>query len=100
MNLAHETLLFSVIPPGGPPDQDLVRNVSQHVAPLIYPGGVGTLGGHGTTLRVLGRLKDEGDILPTSSLPTLISDSAMWKERYGKDISQEAWEMSKRSETI
>ena len=68
------------IPPGRPPDLELVRNVSHHGAPLIDPGGVGALGGHGITLRVLGRLKEEGDILPTSSLPTLISDLTLRKE--------------------
>ena len=52
MTLAHETLMFSGKPPERPPDQEMVRNVSQHVAPLIDPGGVGTLGGHGTTQRV------------------------------------------------
>ena len=31
-------------------------------------------------LRVLGRLKEERDILPTSSLPTLISDSMLWED--------------------
>ena len=60
---------------------------SQHVAPLIDPGGVGALRGHGTTLRVLGRLKEEGDILPTSSLPTLISDLALRKEQQREDRS-------------
>ena len=64
-----------------------MRNLSQHVAPLIDPGGLGTLGGHGTTQRVLGRLKEEGDILPLSSLPTLTSDSALWQKQQGKDSS-------------
>jgi len=58
-----------------------VRNVSQHVTPLIDPGGVGKFGGHGTTLRVLGRLKEEGDILRASSLPTLTSDLALRKKQ-------------------
>ena len=43
------------------------------------------MGGHGTVLRVLGRLKEEGDILPTSSLPTLISDFTLIKEKHGED---------------
>ena len=38
---------------------------------------MGALGGHETTLRVLGRLKEEGDILPTSSLPTLTPHLAL-----------------------
>ena len=81
MTLAHETLLFCGKPPGRSRDQNLVRNVSHHGTPFIDLGGVGALGGHGTMLRVLGRLKEEGDILPTSSLPTLISDFALVKEK-------------------
>ena len=77
MTLVHETLLFSGIPPGRPPDQELVRNVSQHVAPLIDLGGMGTLGGHDTAQGVLGRLKEEGDILPISLLPTLTKHIAL-----------------------
>ena len=38
-------------------------------------------------LRVLGRLKEEGDILPTSSLPTLISDISVRKEQQGQDCN-------------
>ena len=72
MRLLHGTLLFSGKPPGRPPDSDLVRNVSQNDAPNIYPGGMGALEDQDIALRVLGRLKEEGDILPTSSLPTLI----------------------------
>ena len=40
MTLAHETLLFCGKPPRRPPDQEFVRNVSQHVSPLIDLGGV------------------------------------------------------------
>ena len=47
ITLAHDTLLFSGIPLGKPPDQELVRKVSQNVSQLIDLGGVGTLGGHG-----------------------------------------------------
>ena len=63
-----------------------MRSLSQHVAPPIDLG-VGTFGGHGTVQRVLGRLKEEGDILPKSSLPTLISDSALRREKHGEDRS-------------
>ena len=87
MTLAHETLFFCGKPLGRPPDQTLVRYVSNYDAPFIDPGGMEALGGHDTTLRVLGRLKEEGDILPTSSLPTLISNYALWKGKHGKDSS-------------
>ena len=33
----------------------------------------------------MGRLKEEGDILPTSSLPTLISDSTLWEEMHERN---------------
>ena len=49
MRLAHETSLFCGKPLGRPPDPELVRDVSQHVTPLIDPGGVGTLEGCDTT---------------------------------------------------
>ena len=49
-----------------------VGDVSQHDNPSIDLGGMGGLEDHVTMLRVLGRLKEEGDILPTSSSPTLI----------------------------
>ena len=60
-----------------------MRNVSQHVAPLIDLGGVGTLGGRGTAQRVLGRLKEVGDILPLSSLPTLTPHLALREDATG-----------------
>ena len=43
------------------------------------------MGGNCTALIVFGRLKEEGDILPTSSLPTLISYSALWEEKHGRN---------------
>ena len=85
MRLLHGTLLFSGKPPGSPPDSNLVRDISQHDAPSIDPGGMGALEGNGTTLEVLGRLKEEGDILPRSSLPTLISYFALWEENHGRN---------------
>ena len=33
----------------------------------------------------MGRLKEEGDLLPTSSLTTLISDSTVWEEKHGRN---------------
>ena len=38
-------------------------------------------------LGALGRLKEEGDILPKSSLPTLISNIALRKKHQGQDCS-------------
>ena len=58
---------------------------SQHVAPLIDLGEVGALGDYCTTLRVLGGLKEKGDILPTSSSPTIISYISLRKEQQGQD---------------
>ena len=75
--------LHGGIPPGRPPDQELMRNVSQHAAPLMDPGGVGTLEGHSTSQRVLGRLKEEGEILPLSSLPTLTPHLALREDATG-----------------
>ena len=83
--LLHGTLLSSGKPPGRPPDSDLVREISHHDAPSIVLGGMGALEDHDTTLRILGRLKEEGDILPISSLPTLISDFALWEEMHVKN---------------
>ena len=50
----------------------------------IDPGGAGTLGGHGTMQRVLGRLK-EGGILPLSSLPTLTTHFALREDATGME---------------
>ena len=75
--LGLDVSLHGGIPPGRSLDWRMIKEFSQNVAPLIDLGGVGALGGHGTTLRVLGKLKEEWDILPTSSLPTLTSDIAL-----------------------
>ena len=77
MRFMHGTLLSSGKPPRRPPDSDFVGDLSQHDAPSTNPGGMGALEYNDTLLGVLGRLKEEGDLLPTSSLPTLISDSAL-----------------------
>ena len=62
-----------------------MRDVSQQVATLIDPRGARTLGGLGTMQRVLGRLKEEGDILPISLLPTLTTHLVMIKYVSGMD---------------
>lgn len=67
MRLLHGTLLSSGKAPVRPLDSDLVIFISQHDAPIIYPGGMGALEGNDTTLGVFDRLKEEGDLLPTSS---------------------------------
>ena len=85
MRLLHGTLLSSGKPPGRPPDSNLVRDISQHDAPSIDPGGIGSLEDKATMLGVLGRLKEEGDLLPTSSSPILISNSTPWKEEKGRN---------------
>ena len=54
-----------------------MRDLSHQVAPLIDQVGVKTLGGFGTAQRILGRLKEEGYILPLSSLPTLTAHLAL-----------------------
>ena len=60
-------------------------DISQYVTPLIDPGGVSTLGGLGTSQRVLGRLKEEGDILPILVLPTLTKKIAQREDVPGMD---------------
>ena len=85
--LDDDVSLHGEISPRRPPDQQMMRDASHFEAPFIDFRGVETLGGHFTVLRVLGRLKEERGILSTLSLPTLISDSALWQEQHGKDIS-------------
>ena len=43
------------------------------------------MGGLGTMQRVLGRLKEEGDILPISILPTLTKHLALREDVSGMD---------------
>ena len=76
--LGLDVSLHGGIPPGRPPDWEIHKEFSQHVSPLIDPGGVVIVGGHCTVLRVLGILKEERGILSTSSLSTLISNYALW----------------------
>ena len=85
MRLLHGTLLSSGKPPRRPPDSDLVGDISQHDAPSIDLGGIGALEDNDKVLEVLGRLKEEGDLLPISSSPTLISDFVVWEEKNGRN---------------
>ena len=85
MRLLHGTLLFSGKPPKRPPDSDLVIKISKHDAPRIDPRGMGALEDLETMPGVLGRLKEEGEIIPTSSLPTITSDLALRKEKQRDD---------------
>ena len=62
-----------------------MRNFSQHVAPLIDPRGVGTLGGLDIAQTVLGRLKEEGYILPISVLPTLTPHISLREDASGME---------------
>ena len=71
MRLLYGTLLSSSKPPRRPPDSFFVGDVSQHDAPNLDPRGMGALAENDTMLGVLVRLKEEGDILPISVLPTL-----------------------------
>ena len=85
MRLTHETSLFYGKTLGRPPDPELVRDISHYVTPFIDPGGVGILEGYYIVERFLGRLEEEGDILPLSSLPTLtphiaLREYASWLE--------------------
>lgn len=72
---------------GSPLDQQMMRDALHLEALLIDFRGVETFGELGTVLGVLGRLKEERGILSTSSLPTLISDFVLWKEKHGRDRS-------------
>ena len=85
MTLAHDKLIFRDIPPRRPSYQEFMGDFSQQVAPLIDPGGVRTLGELGTMQRVLGRIKEEGDILPISVLPTLTKYLALREDVSGMD---------------
>ena len=62
-----------------------MRDLSQHDAPNLDPGRMGTLEDKNIVLEGLGKLKEEGDLLPLSSSPTLISDSALWEEKNGRN---------------
>ena len=85
MRFLHGTLLSRGKPLGRPLDSVFVGDISQHDVPIIDQRGIGALEDHDTAFGVLGRLKEEGDILPTSSLPTFISDSALWEEKHGRN---------------
>ena len=75
--MLHETSQYCGKPPGRPPNPNLVRDVSHHDKPFIDPEGMGALEDPDTMLRVLGRLKEDEDILPLSSLATLTSHTAL-----------------------
>ena len=62
-----------------------MRDASHQVAPLIGPREVRTLGGLDTTQRVSGRLKEKGEILPISVLPTFTKHLALRKDVSGMD---------------
>ena len=55
MGLSHETSLSCGIPPGRPPDSDLMKDVSCIDAPFIDPRRKGALEDHATALRVWGK---------------------------------------------
>ena len=59
---------------------------SQLVAPNLNTGGTGAPEDKATALEGLGKLKEEGSLLPLSSLPTLISVSALWEEKKGRYV--------------
>ena len=86
MRLLNGTLLSSGKPHGRPPDLVFVGNRSPHDAPNKNTRGMGALEDNNTTLGGLGRLKEEGDLLPLSSSPTLISDSVVWEEDNGRNV--------------
>ena len=76
--LDDDVSLHGDIFPGRPLDQQRRMDASLVEAPLSVFKEVGTLGEPDTVLGVLGRLKERGSILSTSTLPTSISDSALW----------------------
>ena len=83
--LSLDVSLHGGIPPGRPTDWEINKYLSQHDAALIYLAHEGALRYHDIALRVWGRLQEEGDIIPTFSSPTLISDSVLWEEKQEKD---------------
>ena len=77
MRMIHETSLSCGKPLERPLDSYLVKDVSHLDAPFIDPRRMGALEDQNAALRVLGRLKEEGDILQLPSLPTLSSHTAL-----------------------
>ena len=71
--------LHGGIPPGRPLDLDLVRGILPYGSPLLGSEEVNTLEESCTTQRVWDRLKEEGDILPFSTSPTLTTHTALTK---------------------
>ena len=74
MRMVLEASLSSGKPPGRPLDSDSVGKFSQLATPNSDPGGIGALEYKATVLGDLGKLKEEGNLLPLSSSPTLFSD--------------------------
>ena len=66
MRLLHGTFLSSGKPPGRPPDLDILGKTSQCAAPNSDPRGIGARKETSTTLGGLGKLKEEGNLLPLS----------------------------------
>ena len=84
MRFLHGTFLSSGKPRGRPLDSDLVGKTSQCVAPNLDPRGIGAKKDKATVLRGLGQLKEEGNLLPLSLSPTLISEYVLWEKNNGR----------------
>ena len=84
-SLDDDVSLHRDILSGRPLDQQKRMDASSVEAPLSDFRGVGTLGELDTVLGVLGKLKEEEYLLPISSSPTLISGSALWEEKNGRN---------------
>ena len=69
--------LHGGIPPGRPPDLEMVGEIFPIGSPLLDSGGVNTLEESGTVQRVWDGLKEERYILPFLASPTLTTYVAL-----------------------
>ena len=79
MGRSYETSLSCGVPPGRPPDSDLVKYVSCIDAPFIDPRREGALEHHASALRVWGNYKEKEIIFPLTSLSILSTHTALRK---------------------
>ena len=75
--LDHDFTVFRGIQPRRPPDQKLVKEFSQLVAPLTDLGKRGAFDGKNTAQRAFDWLKEEMNIFPVLVLPDLINPFAL-----------------------
>ena len=80
MGMNHEKSLSCGMPPGRPPDLDLMEDVSCIDAPFIDPIRKGALEYHALVLRVWGKYKERKIFFPLTSLSILSSHTLPRKD--------------------